>query len=701
MPLPIRLLAVLFAAVAPCFGQVPGWHALSPPPSPTVAAWHEAAQLLYLIGPSTGQRMWQWDGANLYERQGALTGQPPIRHLHYDPLHGRLVALAEANASEYRIGAFANGSWLWRWGPGGPTPAPAHATAFDTHRGRLVVYDGAAGRVHEWDGQQWWLAASSNLPSLRTGGAFAYDPARQCCVLYGGLHGGQPMADCWRWDGLAWQLQANAAAPGPRVDAAMGFDPTTGSLLLHGGSVDSTTWQWTGGPWQSLGSAVDAPAQARHRILPAAAGAILVPAARELAGGNADPLLTIQQRQAGSWQTIAHFPELGTRPWFASAFDPVRQQLVTFGGSTTDRDQTRLFDGWWRTPTQTNGPVGRIGTALAWSAHEQRIVMFGGTVLTGRAADTWSWDGMAWQAASPATSPPARAGHVLVGDPSGGVLLFGGRSAHNQLLDDQWLWDGTTWLQQLPGTRPAPREFAAAAHDPDRNTVILWGGIGAAMTWNDTWLWDGSQWTAWYATLPTSTRGTMTFDHLDRRIKIDNGSLHEWTGTSWQAIGFGVGHGLGQDARLIGTSNPARLYIVHPPHLMVRTPGLATATSYGNGCGNALAPSLAALGRAALGATMQFEVACSTAHTLCFLLVGLGPIQPLGVPPCTPMLTAHLGVQWRSADAAGLARFPFAVPATPALRGLQFAAQGAAFEPHQSPIGSVTTTRGLRVTVGD
>src|SRR5436309_145576 len=85
------------------------------------------------------------------------------------------------------------------------SPRDRHAMAYDSARGRVVLFGGSGlGDTWEWDGTSWTQRASSGPPP-RYKHAMAYDSARGRVVLFGGDGAAGPyLADTWEWDGTAW-----------------------------------------------------------------------------------------------------------------------------------------------------------------------------------------------------------------------------------------------------------------------------------------------------------------------------------------------------------------------------------------------------------------------------------------------------------------------------------------------------------------
>jgi N-acetylneuraminic acid mutarotase len=127
-----------------------------------------------------------------------------------------------------------------------------------------------------------------------------------------------------------------------------------------------------------------------------------------------------------------------------------------------------------------------------------QLVVFGGYGAQGPCADTWTFDGTTWTAASTTNAPSARYGAVMA--PLGNTLvLFGGEDASGTYLSDTWTWDGSTWTSHAVAGPTSRAQASIATVD---GAVILFGGYGLQTTTSegdttlsDTWSWDGSMWT--------------------------------------------------------------------------------------------------------------------------------------------------------------------------------------------------------------
>lgn len=172
----------------------------------------------------------------------------------------------------------------------GPAPRRHTALAYDSVRKRTILFGGSDQpgmdellvpkdkviepdpRTWEWDGTGWSVRAT-NGPRPRYGHAMAFDSARGRVVLFGGGYeeftkGKKPekinryLGDTWEWDGRAW-TQVSDIGPAPRIWHSMAYDPERGRMVLFSGQIaDPTksaaeviptdTWEWDGHLWSQV-----------------------------------------------------------------------------------------------------------------------------------------------------------------------------------------------------------------------------------------------------------------------------------------------------------------------------------------------------------------------------------------------------------------------------------------------------------------
>jgi hypothetical protein len=192
------------------------------------------------------------------------------------------------------------------------------------------------------------------------------------------------------------------------------------------------------------------------------------------------------------WQPVVGRPS--PRDGAASVYLPMQNALLVFGGANAGAPMADTWT-WNRATNLWSGsyaaaPTPRAAAAVAYDSARQRVVLFGG--LSHGAAgdtylgDTWEYDpvAQAWQSASPAASPAARA-YAAVGFDSarGKTVLFGGRAATGAAdAGSLWEWDGATWTQRTAANAPPGRATSAMVYDSARARFVLFGGETASAT---------------------------------------------------------------------------------------------------------------------------------------------------------------------------------------------------------------------------
>jgi hypothetical protein len=689
-------------AMAPAGAAQTGILVEAPQPSrPDQVAFDPVRNVTLFARSLGGSRILEWDGTSVRERLPAPPDATRILWLGVQPTDGRRMLLLNTN------NAISFGTWRgtdWQMQSTSPplTFFGSELFAWDENRQRLVVWQAQLNAyLLEFDGTQWtWMPVTTG-PGRRSSPAFAWDPIGQRVLLYGGWDGAshQWTNDCWSWDGTTWRQVAANGPPATQRQPLLGHAPHLGgSMVLYGdGNNDRATWLLIGSTWLQLPTGNDAGFQNNAWLVPDRTGLLLVPAAN----ANRGDVFRLQ----ADWLREPALTASDLRPYGGAAFDHIRGYLLLHGGAIEPNKTTQVWDGRWHDLAPAHSPSPRGGPLLAWSAVDGRVLLFGGLSNSGpQLNDTWTWTGSDWSALVPPTVPPPRLGPVLVEDPSGGVLLFGGASTAG-VLNDHWLWSGGTWTQLQPSPVPSPRYNVAAALDPVRNRVVL---IGPTAGGHDTWEWDGANWSLQQAVHPVnlSVSPPMGFDPQRGRVVLYQSGLQEWNGANWIPLTTTTAPVYLPFAFVTDTREARLLALDHGPD-----PGVwrlaqqpATIVRVGTGCalGPGRPPGLSLLDEPRFAqprVTIEVDAAPAGAPTL--LAIGTSRLDvPLGAG-CILHVQVPFATLIAAADASGVARTDFRLANNPALRGAQFVTQGLAFDPQRSPIGIGTLTPALVITVGD
>ncbi len=287
-----------------------------------------------------------------------------------------------------------------------------------------------------------WTTLAGAGPGSRSDVVLAYDAGRDRMVLTGGWDGTNNLADVWEFDGTAWLPRTAAGGPGPHSSHALAYDAGRQRVLLFGGwdgvRILGETWEWDGAAstWTQRTPAVVPAARYGHQL----------------------------------------------------AYDSARQRVVMFGGYCgtgcvlADTWEWDGAAGTWTQRSPAISPPGRYSFGMCFDEPRQRVLLFGGRLLSARSNDTWEWDGGAgtWSQLTPAgVLPPPRSTHDIVFDTARHrVVLFGGFTS--AWVNDTWEWDGIGWQQRTPAGAPSGRGFYGFAYDSTRGRSVIYGGdLGA------------------------------------------------------------------------------------------------------------------------------------------------------------------------------------------------------------------------------
>jgi hypothetical protein len=315
-------------------------------------------------------------------------------------------------------------SWLDAIESPGVTPL-AGRTRFDGNLGAPACLPGDRATIARWDGFSWY---ESSLPAGVAPSGAVFDPVQRHTVLVEYVPLDAPRTHTW--NGSTWTSQQSGELP---AFGTIAFDPSAGAVAMLLGPAGM--WHWRHGVW----------------VRTAAAG------------------------------------PMPMSPCDVAA-DPVRGELMVFGGNTSGPMTTYVWNGagWVSHPVTPSMPP-RIEASLTFDSRRGRIVLFGGRSRTGNADwlhcdDTWEWDGANWTPVTLLIRPPARCQATLLDDPlRQRVQLLGGLRVDPSTVlwfADAWLLDSTpranvtTLGPGCGGTNGIPR-LVAGAPTPARGPSTL------------------------------------------------------------------------------------------------------------------------------------------------------------------------------------------------------------------------------------
>jgi hypothetical protein len=331
------------------------------------------------VGPLRYQ--WRLDGVpltgllrqNMLGVNSATLTLSPVIYAHegkYDVVITDDCGPAHAVASAVARVSVKPGPQWWLRSTNGPPARFAHTMAYDSRRGRVVMFGGRSigpnvttaslRDLWEWDGTRWHFRAT-NGPVARVYGSMAFDERRGCTVLFGGqpLPGLGETAETelvWEWDGERWHTNlppANPSSANFRAQSRMTYDSFRG-VIVFGPTTESIShwsfWDWDGVRWTNF--------PVLHYT---------------------DPIVTAFH---------------GTS-WGGFDFDQNRRRSTWFGGfQSATHNKTGFFDGkeWTLLTNSTPPPPPRVLPAMAYDSDRRAHVMFGGSLSYGGSSatnDTW------------------------------------------------------------------------------------------------------------------------------------------------------------------------------------------------------------------------------------------------------------------------------------------------------------------------
>lgn len=453
----------------------------------------------------------------------------------------------------------------WTKGSISPGVRRNPAMAFDTYRGRVIMFGGgrtyqstpALGDTFQWDGNSWTTIPTVQAPNARHSAVMAYDSDRKRVVLFGGVVSSS-YNDLWELDNETWRrIVVAGALPEPRFNTAMVYDSKRKRLVLFGGNAGdlnsqsasdmrNDTWEFDGTSWTETTKPGGPIARWGHAMIYDPVRGVVV-----MTGGYddtpVDPLRDTWEYADGIWtQRNAAAPT--NFALFAGAFDPISRKPIVFGGqgSGTLPSATYAWDGATWTAMAGSNPAGRINYGMATDFRRGRVVMYAGrTSATNTTDEVWERTASGWQQAPLAPPPSMYAGAALL---PGSVVLFGGCSGllATACYADTWLFDGLTWRKGPAG--PSARMSAAMAADTKRGQVVLFGGysgFNTGTTYGDTWIWNGSAWNhVTPATSPPARwNSASAYDAARDRVVLFGGNAGgakndtwEWDGSTWANV---------------------------------------------------------------------------------------------------------------------------------------------------------------------
>ncbi|MGE3110005.1 MAG: kelch repeat-containing protein [Phycisphaerales bacterium] len=296
-------------------------------------------------------------------------------------------------------------------------------TQFESGRYSVVVSNPSGSETSSFGyvavrGPLWHRFMTNTVPP-NGASPIAFDSQRGLPVIWTSNCGGSPMAGTWELQGPNWVNIVTLGQPMTCARGYLTYDSTRGVTVQFGGTgSDDRAYEYDGFSW--VRSAVPGPdARFGHRMVDVPeAGGIFLFGGRRISD---NALLGLQYYNGTNWTAINPAgPNPPGRQDFAMGYDPRCQKIVIFGGSGVSGP---LADTWeydiqsatWEQFTQTSGaPSARMASTMMYYPQQQAIYMFGGLVGANFVNGSWRYDCTThmWSLASISVNPPAQQGYL-------------------------------------------------------------------------------------------------------------------------------------------------------------------------------------------------------------------------------------------------------------------------------------------------
>jgi uncharacterized protein (TIGR03437 family) len=240
-----------------------GWNRISTPHSPPGRFWSAMAyddhrQRIVLYGGQTNSTTfgdtWESDGSDwtsisTVHSPGAQSGIS----MAYDSCRQKTVLFDRQGRTWEYNGA----DWTNITTTATPPARNLAAMVFDPGHCRTLLFGGgpssgpsnALSDTWSYDGTNWTQFNNAATPPGRWGHVMAFDTSRGRVVLFGGYGpaypGGADTNDTWEFDGSTWVQVLPQASPPSLVQAAMVYDQSRSRIVMFGGTQ---AWEYTPGP---------------------------------------------------------------------------------------------------------------------------------------------------------------------------------------------------------------------------------------------------------------------------------------------------------------------------------------------------------------------------------------------------------------------------------------------------------------------
>ena len=240
-----------------------GWKQIPTLNSPPARFWSAMSyddhrRRIVLFGGQTNSTKfsdtWEFDGANWTLVSTVHNpGTQSQTSMVYDSCRQRTVLFDSLGSTWEYDGA----DWTKVTTGASPSARSLAAMVFDAGHCRTLLFGGepstgspnALSDTWSYDGTNWSPFNAATTPPGRWGHVMAFDTSRGRIVLFGGYGPAYPagadMNDTWEFDGANWVQVFPQASPPSLVQAAMVYDQGRSRIVMFGGTQ---AWEYTPGP---------------------------------------------------------------------------------------------------------------------------------------------------------------------------------------------------------------------------------------------------------------------------------------------------------------------------------------------------------------------------------------------------------------------------------------------------------------------
>lgn len=231
-----------------------------------------------------------------------------------------------------------------------------------------------------------------------------------------------PTSETWVYDlgADAWEMRRPVPAPAGTFGGRFVYDSGSDRLVLYGGEACAVLYEPVLAP-TPLGSCQ-----------------------------SVDDTWTYDV-DTDTWTLMDPMPRPPPLGYYEAAYDAGSDRVIVFGGYGPEArsDETWAYDldaDAWTRMAPADSPSARTYHAMTYDPVRDQVLMFGGVLDPDEAPlnDTWAYDVDAdgWTRLDPPSSPSSRGWHDMAYLPGAGrVVLFGGGLSRSDYTDETWFYD--------------------------------------------------------------------------------------------------------------------------------------------------------------------------------------------------------------------------------------------------------------------